>query len=368
MHNVCTLQSEYADPYSVYARMRKNEPIYYDAENKIWAVYSFADCEQFLQNSASYIPLPQSQLNKHSELGSIVRHLARLSNGSNHIKNRRIASKLFSCWDHSRFDIDYLFQSLFDGPTFPHTFDWVNLVAKRLPALSLMYGFGIPVSTALENLPEIEVALKLMAPNDQLDEIQQIHESTQRIKQVFSQYVARSFSEKKKEDDRYFANFLGLLIQSFDATRGLLSNSLLHYVIYQEKWKRTNPENNAFISESARLNSTVQNTRRVLMEDTLVGNKLIKKGEHVLLVLGSANRDPKHFTNAETFVPERMERSLTFGSGIHQCIATNFSISLCSAAIHHFVSKHPGFTIKEAQIQYEPRVNVRLPKAITVKI
>ena len=56
MENTLFLQSDIADPYALYERMREHNPVYRDAGNGIWAVYSHAFCTQVLQASTAHIP------------------------------------------------------------------------------------------------------------------------------------------------------------------------------------------------------------------------------------------------------------------------------------------------------------------------
>jgi len=65
----------------------------------------------------------------------------------------------------------------------------------------------------------------------------------------------------------------------------------------------------------------VQITYRSALEDVEIKGKLIRKGDLVNSILGSANRDPQRFSNPDRFEITRNEgRHLGFGIGIHFCI------------------------------------------------
>jgi len=56
-------------------------------------------------------------------------------------------------------------------------------------------------------------------------------------------------------------------------------------------------------------------------EDITMHGKNIRKGEMVLFSLGTANLDPKQFSNPEVFDITRSENDhLAFGNGIHHCL------------------------------------------------
>jgi cytochrome P450 len=62
--------------------------------------------------------------------------------------------------------------------------------------------------------------------------------------------------------------------------------------------------------------------RRIATEDIVVGGQLIRAGEGVLVVLGSANRDESVFDDADRMDMHRGVREhLGFGFGPHQCPA-----------------------------------------------
>jgi len=63
-------------------------------------------------------------------------------------------------------------------------------------------------------------------------------------------------------------------------------------------------------------------TRRVAKQDILLGGKVIKAGDGVILSNQSANRDETVFPNADKFDIRRpMGRQIGFGYGIHVCVA-----------------------------------------------
>ncbi len=62
-------------------------------------------------------------------------------------------------------------------------------------------------------------------------------------------------------------------------------------------------------------------TTRWVCEDVKLGNKLIRRGDSVLVSLASANRDNNIFFGAETLNIARQENPhLAFGKGIHYCL------------------------------------------------
>lgn len=365
MENVLFLQSDVKDPFSFYARMRQKHPVYYDESNKIWAVYTYKYSKEILTTSYSQIPVLQSMAYQSDALSGIVKWLARLTNGVEHEGARSAAMHLMTRWKEC--DVPSLVHSLMGEPRLPATVEWVGSIAKRLPAFALIKGFGFSISDALQVLPEIENLVKLMIPVKSEEEIATIAGSVKRVKEKFDQYFSTDLPTNH-EREVYFTNFIGLLIQSYDATSGLLSNALLQYVKRPDFRPTTLQGYINFVIESARLDPAVHNTRRTMVGNLHIGKHMIKSGDQVLIVLASANRDDDVLEQADEFVTDRKIANLSFGTGIHQCIAQHFSTQLAASLLHYLNMKYSRLEIQENEIQYEARINVRLPKKITLLV
>lgn len=77
------------------------------------------------------------------------------------------------------------------------------------------------------------------------------------------------------------------------------------------------------VMEGLRLESPVQAVVRVVTDDCEIAGSKIKKGESIMLMIGSANRDERipEFKNSGTFDIDRKRVPLmTFGYGAHACV------------------------------------------------
>ena len=77
---------------------------------------------------------------------------------------------------------------------------------------------------------------------------------------------------------------------------------------------------NAF-EEAIRFESPVQTFFRTTTREVEIGDHRIGEGEKVLMFLGSANRDPRRWDNADAYdVTRRTSGHVGYGSGIHMCV------------------------------------------------
>jgi cytochrome P450 len=77
-----------------------------------------------------------------------------------------------------------------------------------------------------------------------------------------------------------------------------------------------------FVEEALRLESPFRQQMRSIPHDTTLGGVDIPGGSTVVLLFGSANRDPAQFDNPDTVDLSRSSprRHLAFGHGIHYCV------------------------------------------------
>jgi cytochrome P450 len=115
-----------------------------------------------------------------------------------------------------------------------------------------------------------------------------------------------------------------LLSTGHETTTHLIGNGLLALLRHPEQMQSLQSEPSLLVSaieEMLRYDSPVQITYRSALEDANIQDKLIRKGDLVNSILGSANRDPRRFSHPDRFDITRNEgRHLGFGMGIHFCI------------------------------------------------
>ena len=73
--------------------------------------------------------------------------------------------------------------------------------------------------------------------------------------------------------------------------------------------------------EFIRFVTPIHNMCRTAVRDYEIGGVTVRAGQQVVLMYGSANRDPRHFADPERFDVTRQPNShLAFGFGTHFCL------------------------------------------------
>ena len=170
-----------------------------------------------------------------------------------------------------------------------------------------------------------------------------------------TQLVQAEEDGSKLSNDELTANIILLFGAGHETTVNLIGNGLL--ALYRNPDQlallKANPDliSNA-IEEFLRYNSSVQLTGRVALEDIEdLGGKKIPKGESVLCLLGSANRDPAVYPDR----PDRLDitrpkiRPLSFGGGIHLCLGAQLARIEAEVAISTLLRRLPDLKLDNAE-------------------
>jgi len=170
-----------------------------------------------------------------------------------------------------------------------------------------------------------------------------------------TQLVQAEEDGSKLSNEELTANIVLLFGAGHETTVNLIGNGLLalHRNPDQLALLKANPAliTNA-IEEFLRYDSSVQMTGRVALEDIDdLGGKKIPKGETVLCLLGSANRDPAVYPDR----PDRLDivrpnvRPLSFGGGIHFCLGAQLARIEAEVAIATLLRRLPDLRLDDAQ-------------------
>ena len=152
----------------------------------------------------------------------------------------------------------------------------------------------------------------------------------------------------KLTNEEMTANIILLFGAGHETTVNLIGNGLLalHRNPDQLALLKANPSliTNA-IEEFLRYDSSVQLTGRTTLEDVEdLGGKRIPKGDTVLCLLGSANRDPAVYPHG----PDQLDitrpnvKPLSFGGGIHFCLGAQLARIEAEIAINTLLRRIPA--------------------------
>ncbi len=105
------------------------------------------------------------------------------------------------------------------------------------------------------------------------------------------------------------------------------------------------------VNEMLRYDAPIHVIDRFANEDTQLGGVMIKKGQKIAAVVGSANRDAEVFENPDSFNISRDTTGLlSFGHGIHQCLGAQMLRQELPIALECLLTRFPPFEIEDNPI------------------
>jgi pimeloyl-[acyl-carrier protein] synthase len=129
--------------------------------------------------------------------------------------------------------------------------------------------------------------------------------------------------------DELLATCVLLFVAGYETTVGLIGNGVLALLRHPDELRRLweNPELiRSAVEEFLRYDSPVQSFGRLALEDVPLGDKLIRRGQQIFVLIAAANRDPVQFADPDRLdIGRRDNRHLGFGSGIHACLGQHLA-------------------------------------------
>ncbi|RNL84163.1 cytochrome P450 [Halostreptopolyspora alba] len=120
-----------------------------------------------------------------------------------------------------------------------------------------------------------------------------------------------------------------LLTAGVDTTVHALGAVLYAFATHPDQWRRLREDPRlarVAFDEAVRWESPVQTFFRTATGDVEIGGTTVPDGEKVLMFLGAANRDPRHWRDPDTFDLTRDPSAhVGFGMGIHQCVGQHIA-------------------------------------------
>ncbi|MDF1521837.1 MAG: cytochrome P450 [Trueperaceae bacterium] len=124
------------------------------------------------------------------------------------------------------------------------------------------------------------------------------------------------------------------------------------------------------VEELLRFDGPVERAlNRWAAEDVVWGGETIRRGEPLILILGSANRDPERFEAADALDPVRTPNPhVAFGKGAHYCMGAPLARLEGEIALNALLARLPGLrvVVDEEALRYRFLPGFRALEALPV--
>lgn len=339
-----------ADPFPFYARLRAETPVFtvkLPDKRTAWLITRYDDVVAVLKDERfakdRFKALSPSQLAKQPWIPESFMPLVHNMldrDGADHVRLRALVHKAFTprVVEQMRLRIESLTNKLFDAVERRGKMDLIRDFALPLPTTIIAEVLGVDprdrhkfhrwsssmlVATSskwgvLRALPQIMAFMRYIrklirsrcaVPRDDL---------------ITMLIQAEESGDKLSEDELLAMVFL-LLFAGHETTVNLIGNATLALLGHPrefEKLRRDPALMKSAVEELLRFDGPLETaTERFASEDLTVAGVAIPRGELVLAVLTSANRDERQFTEANTLDLARTDNQhVAFGFGVHYCV------------------------------------------------
>ena len=387
-----------ADPYPYFSAARTAAAVFYSADLGYWVVTRYSDIRRIFQSPKLF-----SAVNALDPIRPVCPAAARqLSAGGfrpvptltntdppAHTRARRLANIAFTPRRVAAMEpfvrdltVQFITQRLSSGRA-----DLVRDFAWELPARVIFRVLGVPDEDVARVKAGSQSRLLFMFGRPTDEEQSSLAQGLATFWR-YAEELVRQRSHEPRDDftsdliqardgDMPALNaqevatiIFGLLLAGHETTTNLLGNTFYQLLTHRHAWQEICGDAaripNA-IEEVLRLDSSVITWRRQTTQAVEIGGIPVPAQAKLLLLLGSANRDPEIFPEPDRFDIRRANAKdhLAFGHGAHLCLGAPLARLEVRLVLEELSTRLPSLRLVPGQtLHYLPNVSFRGPRSL----
>lgn len=364
------------DPWSVYDDLRSRCPVAYsETYGGFWVLSKYDDVKEVALDdetfsSAQSVTVPPKPADARPSIPiEVDPPLFR--------EYRRILNPWFSASFAKRMEptIHSFVTSCIDGFIEKGSCDAVQDFANPIPAMTTLRLIGLPVEEWEDYAVPLHAKTFLREEHKQQEHYQRMYDDMhQRVwdaiadrrrsprDDMISQLMDAAIEDRRLTDDEIFDIVMLTLHGGFDTTGAAISNAMLYLDQDHVARQRLQTEPGLLdkaVDEFLRYEAPQQGLARVATEDCEIRGQKIEKGERILLLWGSANRDEEEFERPDEVVLDRWPNPhVTFGIGAHRCLGAHLARIEMRVALEEVLRRLPDYRVEHEGIVRAESVGV----------
>lgn len=361
------------DPYPVYAWLREHAPIYYNPQLNFYALSRFHDVWAALQDWRTYSSRDGVTLERIDTTLFELTPMMIFMDPPQHDRLRRLVSSAFTPRRIAALEpfARELTRKLLASLRARGGGDFVTEFAAPFPREMIFTLLGVPsedrvtlrewMDRALERDPDspelpsraIEASMNLVRYWFQLVSVLRERPNEGLISALLEAEVETEDGGRTRLTDGEIAGFCALLGAAGNETvTRLLGNAAVLFHRHPDAWQflRAHPEQlPQAIEEVLRYWPPAQYQVRTVTKDVQWYGQTVPAGARILLLNGSASRDPRAFADPDRFdIHRHIPQHLSFGWGIHFCLGASLARLEARVALEECLDAFPSFIVEES--------------------
>jgi cytochrome P450 len=379
------------DPYPTYARLRDEAPLYHNANDDFWALSRHADVTDGFRDTARLSSAQGVTLDASAYGPDAHRTSSFIAmDPPRHGQLRGLVSRAFTPRRVEQLEprIRDLARAHLDRALEHESFDLIAELAGKLPMDVVSELMGVPPADrdelrrladlvlhrepGLRDVPPagVDAALELVAYYADL-----VADRRRRPAEDLTSALAAAEIDGTRLDDDDIIAFLFLMVVAGNET----TTKLLGHAWY---WAWRNPDERAkpfaepgriadWVQETVRYDTSTQFLVRTATEDIPLHGGVLPAGARVVLLIGSACRDPRAYDDPDRYDLDRTQDTqlASFGVGRHFCLGASLARLETRVTLEELVARVADYDIDEEGAERVHSANVRgftrLPTSVT---
>ncbi len=370
-----------ADPYPVYERLREEAPVYYNERYDFWALSRYDDVHQ------AHVDW-QTFSNTRSDILDVIKAGVELPPGvilfedpPIHTMHRGLMSRIFTPRRVAELEdqIRAFCVRCLDPLVGAGGFDIVAELGAIMPMRVIGMLLGIPEQDQLAVRDKTDANLRTTPGKPMAVKQEEVTNSA-----MFADYIAwraehpsddlmthllnaefeDEHGERRTLTRQEVLTYAAVIAGAGNETTGRLIGWLAKVLAEHPDQRRAVVEDRSLlpniIDETLRFEPTGHASARYVMQDVEYYGTTIPTGSAVLLIMASANRDPRKFEHPEVYDIFRDDlQHLTFGYGLHYCLGASLARLEGRVALDEILNRWPEWDVDYDNVELAPTSTMR---------
>ncbi|NSX05871.1 cytochrome P450 [Cupriavidus gilardii] len=358
------------DPYPYYRELARMQPFHRDAMLMLWVAAGPAEVAAVLSHPACRVRPPGQPVPPplaRSPAGNLFARLIRMNDGPSHAPLKAVLQRQLASLELGEVRTAASAWARLLPVTHDHAAT-ANRWSSALPVIAIagLLGFAAiddeaTVGRIATLIASFAAAMSPLAGPAEIAAGIDAAASLQTLPLRADTPWTRTLREHARaagvDDTVIAANLLGLMVQSCEATAGLIGNTLL----WLARDADVADDLPATVAAVLRADPPIHNTRRFLAEDARVCGVPLRRGDGILVLLAAAAVADLQSLQSPTSSDTAAERQWTFGHGAHRCPGDALAATLAEATVAALLAHGIAPAALAKAYRYRPSLNARIP-------